>query len=93
MIYNSEILHHRSICLKVFDTTLPGAYFLTLVTSRRDEIFGEVVNAQIHKATRWTQDAHFKDPPGVQYIEKRPDDPPILHQYPGVCKAVIGFLH
>jgi predicted nucleic acid-binding protein len=27
--------------------------------------------AQMHNATLWTQDAHFKDLPGVQYIEKR----------------------
>ena len=27
--------------------------------------------AQMHNATLWTQDAHFKDLPGVRYIEKR----------------------
>ena len=27
--------------------------------------------AQMHNATLWTQDAHFKDLPGVQYIEKK----------------------
>ncbi|MEI7845715.1 MAG: type II toxin-antitoxin system VapC family toxin [Chloroflexota bacterium] len=27
--------------------------------------------AQMHNATLWTQDAHFKDLPGVEYIEKR----------------------
>ena len=26
--------------------------------------------AQMHHATLWTQDAHFKNLPGVQYIEK-----------------------
>ncbi len=28
--------------------------------------------AQMHTATLWTQDAHFKDLPGVQYVEKKP---------------------
>lgn len=27
--------------------------------------------AQMHNATLWTQDAHFKDLPGVQYVEKK----------------------
>jgi predicted nucleic acid-binding protein len=27
--------------------------------------------AQMHNATLWTQDAHFKDLPGVKYIEKK----------------------
>jgi len=27
--------------------------------------------AQMHNATLWTQDAHFKDLPGVRYIEKK----------------------
>jgi predicted nucleic acid-binding protein len=26
--------------------------------------------AQAHRATLWTQDAHFRDLPGVEYIEK-----------------------
>jgi predicted nucleic acid-binding protein len=27
--------------------------------------------AQMQNATLWTQDAHFKDLPGVQYVEKK----------------------
>ena len=27
--------------------------------------------AQMHNASLWTQDAHFKDLPGVQFIEKK----------------------
>ena len=27
--------------------------------------------AQMHNATLWTQDAHFKDLPGVKYIEEK----------------------
>ncbi len=44
MPYDPKIHHRRSIRLKGYDYTQPGAYFVTLVTYRRDEIFGKVVN-------------------------------------------------
>jgi predicted nucleic acid-binding protein len=31
-----------------------------------------LATARTHAATLWTQDAHFKDIKGVQYIEKKP---------------------
>lgn len=31
-----------------------------------------LATARAHNATLWTQDEHFKDLPGVQYIEKKP---------------------
>ena len=39
--------HRRSIRLKGYDYSQPGAYFITLVTFQRDEIFGEVVNGEV----------------------------------------------
>ena len=47
MKYNPEIHHRRSIRLKGYDYTQPGAYFITLVTHRREMIFGDVVEAQM----------------------------------------------
>ena len=47
MTYNPEIHHRRSIRLKGYDYSQPGAYFITLVSYRRDEIFGEVVNMEM----------------------------------------------
>jgi len=44
MPYNPQIHHRRSIRLKGYDYTQPGAYFVTMVTYQRAEIFGEVVN-------------------------------------------------
>lgn len=44
MVYDPKIHHRRSIRLKGYDYSQPGAYFVTMVTYRRDEIFGEVVN-------------------------------------------------
>jgi putative transposase len=46
MRYNPEIHHRRSIRLKGYDYTQPGAYFVTFCTYRRDEIFGEVINGE-----------------------------------------------
>jgi putative transposase len=47
MKYNPKIHHRRSIRLKGYDYTQPGAYFVTFCAHRRDEIFGEVVNGEI----------------------------------------------
>jgi REP element-mobilizing transposase RayT len=47
MNFDPEIHHRRSIRLKGYDYTRPGAYFITLVTYRRDEIFGQVVDGKV----------------------------------------------
>ena len=47
MKYNPGIHHRRSIRLKGYDYTQPGAYFVTICTYQRDEIFGEVINGEM----------------------------------------------
>ena len=47
MKYNPEIHHRRSIRLKGYDYTQPGAYFVTFCAYQRDEIFGEVINGEM----------------------------------------------
>lgn len=47
MKYNPEIHHRRSIRLKGYDYTQPGAYFVTFCTYQRRHIFGEVVNGEM----------------------------------------------
>ena len=47
MIFDPKTHHHRSIRLKGYDYTLPGAYFVTLVTHRRDPVFGEVSGGEM----------------------------------------------
>lgn len=47
MKYDPEIHHRRSIRLKGYDYTQPGAYFITICTYQRDEIFGEVINGEM----------------------------------------------
>lgn len=47
MKYNPEIHHRRSIRLKGYDYSQPGAYFVTIVTHQRQCLFGEIVNNEM----------------------------------------------
>ena len=47
MKFDSQKHHRRSIRLKEYDYTQPGGYFITIVTYRRDLLFGEIVNEQM----------------------------------------------
>jgi putative transposase len=40
--------HRRSIRLKGYDYTQPGAYFITVVSYQRQYIFGEIVDGEMH---------------------------------------------
>ncbi len=44
---DSQKHHRRSIRLKGYDYTQAGAYFVTICTVQREEIFGEVVNGEM----------------------------------------------
>ena len=44
MPYNPDVHHRRSIRLKEYDYTQKGAYFITIVTYRREPLFGEIVD-------------------------------------------------
>jgi putative transposase len=47
MMFDPQIHHRRSIRLKGYDYAQPGAYFVTLVTNQREEIFGEVAEGKM----------------------------------------------
>src|SRR5688572_18942554 len=47
MKYNPEIHHRRSIRLKGYDYTQPGAYFVTFCSYQRMHVFGKVVNGEM----------------------------------------------
>src|SRR5689334_11966933 len=51
MKYDPDIHHRRSTRLKVYDYTQPGAYFVTVCTHQRDEIFGEVIKGEMKLST------------------------------------------
>jgi putative transposase len=47
MKFKPEIHHRRSIRLKGYDYTQPGAYFVTFCSYQRMHVFGEVVNGDM----------------------------------------------
>jgi hypothetical protein len=47
MQFDSQIHHRRSIRLKGYDYSQPGAYFITLVTYQRDCLFGDLVGGEM----------------------------------------------
>jgi len=48
MIYDPNVHHRRSIRLKEFDYSLPGAYFVTIVTYERSNLFGEMEKEKVN---------------------------------------------
>jgi len=59
MKYNPDKHHRRSIRLKGYDYTLPGAYFVTVCTHERACLFGAVADGemQLNDAGRMAQGA------------------------------------
>ena len=47
MIYNPEIHHRKLICLKGYDYSKNGIYFITICTKNRENIFGEITTKKI----------------------------------------------
>ncbi|MGB7442547.1 MAG: transposase [Coleofasciculaceae cyanobacterium] len=48
MKFNPEKHHRRSIRLKGYDYTQPGAYFITICTYQRQYLFGEIIAGTMH---------------------------------------------
>ncbi|MBN2730593.1 MAG: hypothetical protein JXR53_15320 [Bacteroidales bacterium] len=48
MNYNPKIHHRRSIRLQGYDYSQAGAYFITVCTSKRECLFGEILNGEMH---------------------------------------------
>lgn len=47
MKYNPDNHHRRSIRLKGYDYSSPGAYFITICTHQRECLFGEIVDGEM----------------------------------------------
>jgi len=43
-----EMDQRRSLRLKEYDYTQPGVYFITIVTQDRTQLFGEIVDGEMH---------------------------------------------
>jgi putative transposase len=48
MAYDPQRHHRRSIRLKGYDYTQPGAYFITICTHGRECLFGEIIDGEMH---------------------------------------------
>ncbi|MEO1522737.1 MAG: hypothetical protein AAFU78_18425, partial [Cyanobacteria bacterium J06633_2] len=51
MAFNPEHHHRRSIRLKGYDYSSPGAYFITICTYQRQCLFGEIIDRKMHLNT------------------------------------------
>jgi putative transposase len=52
MKFDPQKHHRRSIRLKGYDYTQPGAYFVTMVTHQREDLFGEIIEGEMR--LNWT---------------------------------------
>nr|WP_319510118.1 transposase [uncultured Draconibacterium sp.] len=46
-MYNPNIHHRRTIRLKNYDYSAAGLYFITLCTTNREHIFGQIINGEM----------------------------------------------
>jgi putative transposase len=76
MKYNPEIHHRRSIRLKGYDYTQPGAYFITICTYQRMHVFGEIVNGEmiLNDAGKIARDEWFKTAELRSYVKLYEDE-------------------
>jgi len=76
MKYNPEIHHRRSIRLKGYDYTQPGAYFITFCTHQRMHLFGEVIEGEmiLNDRGKIARDEWFKTAELRSYVKLYEDE-------------------
>jgi REP element-mobilizing transposase RayT len=76
MKYNPEIHHRRSIRLKGYDYTQPGAYFITFCAYQRMHLFGEVINGEmvLNERGKIARDEWFKTSELRPYVKLYEDE-------------------
>ena len=76
MKYNPEIHHRRSIRLKGYDYTRPGAYFVTFCTYQRRHLFGQIVEGEmvLNEAGKIARDEWFKTAQLRPYVKLDEDE-------------------
>lgn len=74
--FDPEIHHRRSIRLKGYDYTQPGAYFITFCTYQRMHLFGEVVDGKmvLNDAGKIARDEWFKTAEIRPYVKLYEDE-------------------
>jgi putative transposase len=76
MKFDPKIHHRQSIRLKGYDYTQNGAYYITIVTYQRQNLFGEVVNGemQLNELGNIAHREWFKTAELRPYVELFEDD-------------------
>ena len=76
MKYNPQIHHRKSIRLKGYDYTQPGAYFITFCTYQRMHLFGEIVNGEmiLNDTGKIARDEWFKTSELRPYVKLYEDE-------------------
>ena len=76
MPYDPNRHHRRSIRLKGYDYTQPGAYFITIVTYERMPLFGEIVNGEmrLNEYGQMVRDEWFQTAVVRPYVVLHPDE-------------------
>ena len=76
MPYNPDVHHRRSIRLKEYDYTQKGAYFITIVTYRREPLFGEIVDGvmQLNESGEIARREWFKTAELRPFVELYEDE-------------------
>ena len=76
MKYNPEIHHRRSIRLKGYDYTQPGAYFVTICSYQRMHVFGEIVDGEmiLNDTGKIARDEWFKTAELRPYVKLYDDE-------------------
>ena len=76
MKYNPEIHHRRSIRLKGYDYSQPGAYFVTFCSYQRMDVFGEIVDGEmiLNDAGKIARDEWFRTAELRPYVKLYDDE-------------------
>jgi len=76
MKYDPKKHHRRSIRLKGYDYTQPGAYFVTICTYQRIHVFGEVVDGKmvLNETGKIARDEWFKTEEIRPYVRLYKDE-------------------
>jgi len=69
--FDPKLHHRRSIRLQNYDYSQEGGYFVTIVTWRRDFLFGEIVNQEmrLNKVGKIVEWEWLELPKRLAYIE------------------------
>ena len=91
MKYNPQKHHRRSIRLKGYDYTQPGAYFVTICSYQRIYLFGEVMNGEmkLNEAGKIARGEWFKTAHLRPYVKLYEDEFVIM---PNHCHGIIWII-